>query len=423
MPRMDIRLPYRPVITRTAHYCRLTVSSRVLKTLNLSSRTGLLRPSPTLAMNARAQALREQGHDIISLAAGEPDFNTPGEVCEAAIEAIHQGFTKYTPSSGMPKLKQAVAEKFERENGLKVTPEQIVVSCGAKHSIYNALMAICEPGDEVILLAPYWMTYADQIRLAGGQPKVVHTDAQNGFVPKLEQLEEAIGPRTRAMIINTPTNPTGAVLPERALQEIATLALRRGLWIVTDEIYERLTYGEKHVSLASFGPDVASQTITITGCSKTYAMTGWRIGFAAAPLPIAKAMSTLQDQVTSNPTSFAQVGAIAALGLPSKAVDDMRDCFRARRDLMIECLAQVKGLHISVPAGAFYLFPDFRFHLAGKISSDIDLADYLLDEALVATIPGSVFEGPGHLRLSYAASTRDIEEGVKRIADSLSKLE
>jgi aspartate aminotransferase len=366
--------------------------------------------------------MKAQGIDVVSFAAGEPDFNTPDAVIEAAITALRAGFTKYTPSAGTADLKSAIVSKLERDNGLSYKPEQIVVSCGAKHSVFNTMQVLLDPGDEVILIAPYWMTYAEQVILAGGVPKVVYTTLESGFVPTYDQLREAITPRTKAIIVNSPSNPTGAVFPHQTLKEIAALALRHGFWIVSDEIYERLVYGGvQQESIASLGSDVYDRTITINGCSKSYAMTGWRIGFAAGPAPVAQAMSNFQDQVTSNPTSFAQKGAIVAFNLPADEVEAMRQEFEARRDLVVRLLRQIPGLRVPEPQGAFYVLPDASAHLTGDIKTDVDLAAYLLQEAKVATIPGSVFEGAGHLRLSYAASRADIERGVERIADALAR--
>ncbi len=393
-----------------------------MDTLRLSVRAGLLKPSPTLAVTAKANALKAEGVDVVSFAAGEPDFNTPQEICNAAIEALNAGFTKYTPSSGIPALKAAVVEKLATQNSVNVTPDQVVVSCGAKHSIYNAMQVLVDPGDEVILIAPYWMTYAEQIRLAGGVPVVIKTSAESGFVPTLDQLKEAITPRTRAIIVNSPSNPTGAMLPRETLKEIAALALRHGFWVVSDEIYERLIYGDSHTSVASLGKDIAEQTLTVGGCSKSFAMTGWRIGWVAAPLPIAKAMSNFQDQVTSNPTSFAQRGAIAAYKMDVLKVEGMRAEFEARRNLIVGLLRQIPGLTVTEPKGAFYVFPNVSEYLGGLIKDDLELANYLIEEAKVATIPGSVFEGEGHLRLSYAASRADIERGVARIGEALAKV-
>lgn len=394
-----------------------------LETLALSARAGLLRPSPTLAITAKANAMKAAGEDVVNFGAGEPDFNTPEPIIEATVDALRGGFTKYTPSAGIKELKEAVATKLLRENNVKVSPDQVVMSCGAKQSVYQTMQVLLDQGDEVILIAPYWMTYAEQIRLAGGVPKVVKAPAENGFVPSLDQLKEAIGPRTKAILINSPSNPTGAILPRGTLKEIASLALRHNLWIVTDEIYERLIYGgESHTSLASLSTEVADRTITIGGCSKSYSMTGWRIGFAAAPLPVAKALSNLQDQITSNPTSFAQKGATVAFNLPAESVEAMRAEFEARRDLISRLLGDIPGIKMPMPKGAFYAFPDVTAYLGGRIANDLDLAGYLLEEAKVAVIPGTVFEGEGHIRLTYACSRADIERGVGRIAEALSKL-
>lgn len=393
-----------------------------MNTISLSSRVSALKPSPTLSITAKANAMKAEGIDIVSFAAGEPDFNTPEPICEAAIEAIRGGFTKYTPTSGINDLKEAIVAKLARENNVQVARDQIVVSCGAKHSIYNTMVALLDPGDEVILIAPYWMTYADQIRLAGGVPVVVHTSEKNDFAPDVDKLKSAISNRTKAILINSPCNPTGAVLPRQTLKEIAALALRHNFWVVADEIYERLIYGETHQSIAALGSEIAEQTITVGGCSKSYAMTGWRIGFAAAPVPVAKAMSNFQDQVTSNPNSFAQKGAVAAFNLPSDAVEAMRVEFEGRRDLIVSLLRQIPNLKVREPKGAFYVFPDVSHYLEGEIESDMGLATYLLEHAQVATVPGSVFEGKGHLRLSYAASRENIQRGVARIADALQKL-
>ncbi|HEY0866906.1 MAG TPA: pyridoxal phosphate-dependent aminotransferase [Fimbriimonas sp.] len=390
-----------------------------METLSLSARTDLLKPSPTLSITNKANAMKAEGIDVVSFAAGEPDFNTPAPICQTAIDALNKGFTKYTPSSGTPDLKKAIVEKLQRDNGLAYTPEQIVVSCGAKHSVFNTMQVLLDPGDEVLLIAPYWMTYADQIRLAGGVPVVVRASAEAGFVPTLDQLRSAVTPRTKALILNSPSNPTGAVLPRETLKEIASLAIRHGFWIVADEIYERLVYGVEHHSIAGLGQDVYERTITINGCSKTYAMTGWRIGFAAAPAKVAKAMSNFQDQVTSNPTSFAQKGAVAAFNTPADAMEAMRAEFEARRNLILRLLAGIPDLVVPEPKGAFYVFPNFSAYLKGD--TDAGLAAYLLEEARVATVPGSVFEGEGHLRLSYAASRADIEKGVERIAEALAR--
>jgi aspartate aminotransferase len=388
----------------------------------LSKRAAALKPSPTLSVTSKAKAMKAEGIDVISFAAGEPDFNTPEEVCEAAVKALHQGFTKYTPSSGIPELKEAVVHKLKEENGLDYKPGNIVVSCGAKHSVYNSVMTLLDEGDEAILIAPYWMTYAEQIQLAGGVPVVVHTSASDDFVPDVDAIAEKITKRTKLILINSPCNPTGAVYPRKTLAAIAELAVKNGIWIISDEIYERLVYGAEHVSIASFGPEPAERTITIGGVSKTYSMTGWRIGFAAAPQNVASAMSNFQDQVTSNPTSFAQKGAVAALHLDARDIESMRREFEGRRNLIVERLSAIDGLMLGTPQGAFYAFVDFSAYLGGAVADDLAMSGYLLDEAKVATVPGSVFEGPGYLRLSYAAGRDDIMKGVERIAEALAKL-
>lgn len=372
-------------------------------------------------MAAKAKKMKAEGIPVISFAAGEPDFNTPEPICDAAIQAIRDGFTKYTAGAGTIELREAIVQKLARENGLNARPDQVVVSCGAKHSIYNALMALVEPGDEVILIAPYWMTYAEQIELAGGVPVFVDSARESGFVPDPEAIRAAVTPRTKALVLNSPCNPTGAVFPRSVLKEIAALALRHDFWIISDEIYERLTYGEPAMSVASLGREIAERTVTVNGCSKSYAMTGWRIGYAVAPLEVAQAMANLQDQVTSNPTSFAQVGAVVALGMPGDAVTAMRDEFRARRDLMAGLLAEIPGVEFAIPEGAFYIFASFSRALGLEEADDLALADRLLAEAHVAAVPGSVFRGPGYLRLSYAASQQDIHEGIDRLRSCIQR--
>lgn len=397
------------------------VTYRKVSTLELSTRAGRLQPSPTLAITAKARQLRAEGRKIISMAAGEPDFNTPRSICEAAERAMNEGVTKYTPSSGLPELKEAVAQKFQRENGLRYDPTQIVVSCGAKHSVYNALQVLIDEGDEVILIAPYWATYRDQVVLAGGTPVVHHTRYENGFQPDLDELKALITPRTKAILINTPSNPTGAAYSRQTLKQLAALALTRGLWVIADEIYERLTYdGFEHLSIASLGNEIYDRTVTISGCSKTYAMTGWRIGFAAAPAPVAKAMGMLQDQVTSNPTAFAQIGAIAALNLPATELSQMVATFAERRSLILDALRQLPNVETPSPEGAFYAFPNVSHYFEGD---DTKLTELILEKAEVAVVPGSVFEGPGHIRLSYAAKPDDIKTAVERIGNLLAELD
>jgi aspartate aminotransferase len=366
--------------------------------------------------------MKAEGIDIVSLAAGEPDFPTPEVICNAAKQALDEGFTRYAPTPGLPGLRQLISEKLTKENHIAVTPANIVVSCGAKHSLYNAMQVLLDPGDEVIVFSPCWMTYLEQIRLAGAVPVEVKTTAESGFCPTLDDLKLSITPRTKAIIINSPSNPTGAVLSRQSLKEIAAVALRHELWVISDEIYEKLIYDVEHVSIASLGKEIAEQTITIGGCSKTYAMTGWRIGFMAAPLEVAKAVSNLQDQVTSNAVTFAQKGAIAALKMPDSEIEKVRQSFQRRRDLILSLLNEIPDVTTSKPDGAFYVMPDISAYYNDRIKDDCKMADYLLEEAKVAVVPGSVFGGAGHVRLSYAASEKNISEGVTRIAAALQLL-
>lgn len=391
-------------------------------TLTLSSHAGIARPSPTLSITAKAKALQAAGADVIAFGAGEPDFNTPEPICLAAKAAIDRGFTKYTVTTGMIELKEAVSEKLQADNGLDYAPDQIVVSCGAKQCLFNTLWVLAGPGDEVILIGPYWMTYADQVRLVGATPVVVHTRADDNFVPSYEALRDAITPRTKAIMINSPSNPTGAVYPRQTLKEIAQLALRHDLWVIADEIYEKLVYEGEHVSIGSLGRDILQRTVTIGGCSKSYAMTGWRIGYMAAPQEVVKAVSAFQDQVTSNPTSFAQIGAITALGLDSTSIEVMRSEFDARRNLGFAELSKIPNLRVPKPMGAFYFFVDISAHLGGRLKTDAELAEYLLEQVHVATVPGSVFEGDGFLRISYTASQDNIRRGIQRIGEALGRL-
>lgn len=373
-------------------------------------------------MTARANELKASGKDVVSFAAGEPDFATPIPVCEAAIEAIKAGKTKYAPSRGVPELRQAIIAKCQRENGFEARADQIVVGTGAKQCLYNALQVLIGPGDEVVLFGPYWMTYADQILLAGGKPVVVQTTVEDGFVPTAAAFAAAITPRTKAVVLNTPSNPTGAMIPPETLGQIVRVALENDLWIISDEIYERLTYGSAHVSVVTLVPEAAERTVTVLGCSKSYSMTGWRIGFSISTVAVASAMSNLQDQVTSNATTFSQFGAVAALNLPPSVVEEMRVEFQTRRDLMVEAIRPASQVKLVVPQGAFYLFADFSAYLGGRVRTDVELAEHLLDSALVACVPGSVFEGPGCLRFSYATSRENIAKGMARVVDALQTL-
>lgn len=357
--------------------------------------------------------MRSEGKDVISFAAGEPDFNTPEEIRDAAKQALDDGLTKYTSARGMTALRKAIVEKLERENHITADIDMITVSCGAKQCLYNALMALVGPGDEVVVFAPYWPTYVDQVRLCGAQPVVVHTTAESGFRPTIEQIKAALTPKTRAIMINSPNNPTGAVWDRQLIKEIAALALRHDIWILSDEIYERLIYEGQHQSVAALSKEVAERTVTILGCSKSFAMTGWRIGFACAPAELTSQMANIQDQVTSNAVSFAQAGAIHALQMDRSVVDEMREIFRGRREQLFSALSMVDSLQVHKAEGAFYLFPK----LVGDNTNCEQVASQLLTEKAVAVVPGVAFGAPGYLRLSYATDSKSIAEGAARIQD------
>lgn len=357
--------------------------------------------------------MRSEGKDVISFAAGEPDFNTPEEIRDAAKQALDEGLTKYTSARGMTALREAIVAKLERENHIAADLDMITVSCGAKQCLYNALMALVGPGDEVIVFAPYWPTYVDQVRLCGAIPVVVHTNAESGFRPNIEQIKTALTSNTKAIIINSPNNPTGAVWDRQLIKDIAALALRNNLWILSDEIYERLIYDGEHQSVAALSKEVAASTVTILGCSKSFAMTGWRIGFACAQPELTSQMANIQDQVTSNAVSFAQAGAIHALGMDRSVVDDMREIFRGRRESLFDALSKIEKLQVHKSEGAFYLFPK----LVGDNTNCEEVASQLLTEKAVAVVPGVAFGAPGYLRLSYATDSKSIAEGSSRMQD------
>ncbi|HXG24780.1 MAG TPA: pyridoxal phosphate-dependent aminotransferase [Chthonomonadales bacterium] len=392
--------------------------------MQISQRAQRTNPSPTLAVTAKANRLKAEGADICSFAAGEPDFDTPDFIKEAAIRALADGKTKYTPSSGIDALKDAICAKFERDNGLKYSRENIIISVGAKHSLYNAFQTICDPGDEVLIPAPCWVTYPEQVKLADAVPIFVPCDPENDFQPVLPALAEAITPRTRAILVNSPGNPTGGVFSRETLEEIATLALKHNLYIISDEIYEKIIYdGRKHVSVASFDEEVKRHTITINGCSKAYSMTGWRIGYAAAEVELTQAMSRLQDQSTSNPTSIAQFAAVAALNGPEEKLQEMVRAFDARRRLIVDRLNAIPGVKCRLPGGAFYAFADVSgVYALSDIKGSDALADYLLDEARIAVIPGSGFGADDFIRLSYATSLESIEKGMERMNAAIRQL-
>lgn len=379
--------------------------------MELSDRASLLTPSLTLAIDSKAKAMKAEGIDVCSFGAGEPDFDTPEHIKAAAMASLEAGFTKYTPSSGTPELRSAISEKFLRDNNLDYKPQQIIVSNGAKHSCFNAILAVCGPGDEVIIPAPYWLSYPEMVRLAGAEPVFVQTTEENGWKMTPEEFENAMTPRTKMVIINTPGNPTGSVYTRAELQKLAEVAIEEEIVILSDEIYEKLTYdGAEHVSIASLSPEAYDLTITINGLSKAYAMTGWRLGYLGAPDPIARAIDSIQSHSTSNPCSFAQKGGLAALKGDQQPVVDMREEFDMRRQYMFERISAVPNVTAVKPLGAFYVLANIgRLQLTSQ-----NFADRLLSKANVAVVPGIAFGDDRTIRFSYATSLDVIKKGLDR---------
>lgn len=382
--------------------------------MQLSSRVETLTPSLTLAIDAKAKAMKAEGIDVCGFGAGEPDYDTPDHIKAAAQAALETGFTKYTPSSGTPELRQAISEKFSADNGLEYKPSQVIVSNGAKQSCYNAILAVCEPGDEVIIPAPYWLSYPEMVRLVGAEPVIVPTTEENGWKITPEQFEEAMTPKTKMIIINSPGNPTGSLYTREELRAISEVAAEEEIYILSDEIYEKLTYdGAEHVSIASLTPEAYDLTITVNGFSKAYAMTGWRLGYLGAPEAIAKAIDSLQSHSTSNPCSFAQKGGLAALKGDQQCVADMREEFNLRREYMYGRLSSIPGISAVKPLGAFYVLANIS--ALGLTSTNF--ADRLLSKANVAVVPGIAFGDDRTVRLSYATSLDVIKKGLDRIEE------
>jgi aspartate aminotransferase len=394
--------------------------------MKLTARVRGIKPSPTLSMAAEAAALIAEGRDIVDLSAGEPDFDTPEHVKAAAREALAQGKTKYTPVGGTTALKDAIREKLRRDNALVYERNEVMASCGGKHALYNAFQALFEEGDEVVVPAPYWVSYTDMLLLAGATPRIVETSPEQDFRMSAAQLDAACGPRTVGLVLNSPSNPTGAVYSSDELRALAQVALRRKLIVFTDDIYEHIAE-RKIENIGALVPELRPQLVVVNAVSKSYAMTGWRIGFTAAPAPLISAMTALQSQSTSNPTSIAQAAAVAALTGPQECVHAMAREFLARRDLVVEGLRAIPGLQTTKPEGAFYVFPDFSAFFGrrgpdGEVASASDLGAYLLRHASVASVPGEGFGAPRHIRLSYAAPRAVLEEGIIRIRDALARL-
>ena len=394
----------------------------------LAERVKVIKASATIAINEKAIKMRAQGIDVISFAVGEPDFDTPENIKKAAVDAIESGFTKYTAVAGIAELKVAIAEKFHNDNGLTYKPSQISVSCGAKHALYNLAQALWDKGDEIIIPAPYWVSYTDQVILTGATPVILDTSKFENFAISRDDLKALITPRTRAIIINSPSNPTGKVYSRSELEIIAQLAVENDLLIISDEIYEKLLYDDtEFVSIGSLGNEILQRTITVNGVSKAYAMTGWRIGYAAGPEKIIQAVNKIQGQATSSTNSIAQKASIAALSGPQTQIENMRREYQKRRDYIVNELNAIEGIDCSVPSGAFYVYPNvsklYGFKYGDQaITDSVGFCGYILDETQVALVPGLAFGTDDFVRISYATSMENIKTGMGRIKRALEKL-
>ncbi|MBO5136536.1 MAG: pyridoxal phosphate-dependent aminotransferase [Clostridia bacterium] len=386
----------------------------------ISEKAKKISPSPTLALDAKFKQMKKQGIPVVGFGAGEPDFETPENIKKAGIKAIEEGFTRYTPASGTVELKEAVCAKFKRDLGLDYKPENIVISNGGKHSLTNIFMCICEPGDEVIIPAPFWVSYPEMVKMADGKPVYLNTTEENDFKFTAEELKDAITDKTRALILNSPSNPTGMVYTKEELEEIAKVVVEKDIYVVFDEIYEKLVYEGTHTNIATLGEDIKEKTIIVNGLAKAYAMTGWRIGYTASSAALAKAMGNLQSHATSNPNSIAQAAAVEALNGDQSSVKVMFDEYIKRRDYMVERISKIEGISCVKPNGAFYVFINLK-NVLGKeyygkvISTASEMCDDMLEKALVALVPSEGFGIDGYARLSYATSMETIEEGLNRI--------
>ncbi len=383
--------------------------------MEIAERMKQIAPSMTLAIDAKAKKLKEEGQDILNFGAGEPDFNTPIPICEAAKKAIDEGHHKYTPAAGTLELRKTIGQYLNQQYKVQYEPGDIVVSCGAKHSLYNAFLALVNPGDEVLVPSPFWVSYPEQVKFAGGVPVFVNCPETNEFKLTPDALKTRITPRTKVLILNSPSNPTGAVVGRKAMEGIAELVVKHKIWVISDEIYSKLIYGEEHVCFPSLSKEVAAQTILVNGMSKSYAMTGWRLGYAAGPSKVMKIIGDFQSHSTSNATAIVQKAGVAALAMPDSEIQKMVEVFRKRRDLIVEGLNNIPGVKCLKPAGAFYVFPNVKALFKPGRANSMELSDYLLDKAKVAITPGIAFGVEEYLRLSYATSENSIQEGLKRI--------
>jgi aspartate aminotransferase len=377
-------------------------------------------------MTSKAEELRAKGVDVINLSVGEPDFPTPQNIQNAAIKAMSDGYTRYTPGAGMMELRQAAADKMKRDNNLDYDPKEIIISCGGKHSLYNACQVLFQTGDEVIIFAPYWVSFPDFVLITGATPIFVDTDASKQFEPDFDDLASKLTSITKGIIINSPSNPTGGVWSDEAVKKVLAIAKERDIWVFSDECYEQLTYDVKYVSTATLTDD-ADKVLTFQSCSKTYAMTGWRIGYTAGDSAVIKAMSKLQGQSTSCPNSIAQVAAIEALSGDQSAVTEMRDAFKVRRKFIVNRLNSIEGVTCEMPGGAFYVFPEFKDYIGKsfngeKINTSLDLSMYFLNEKAVVTVAGDSFGAPNNIRFSYAASEEELNKALDRVEEALHNL-
>jgi len=397
-------------------------------TRRISARVAAITESATLAVDAKAKALRAAGEPVIGFGAGEPDFPTPDHIVEAAVQACRTPrYHKYTPAGGLPELREAIAAKTKRDSGYDVSAAQVLVTNGGKHAVHNSFATLLDPGDEVLLPAPYWTTYPEPIRLAGGEPVVLPTDESTGFRVTVDQLDAATTDRTKVLMFVSPSNPTGAVYPRDEVEAIGRWAADRGIWVITDEIYEHLTYGDHEFnSIATLVPELADRVVVVNGVAKTYAMTGWRVGWMIGPPDVVKAATNLQSHATSNVANVSQVAALAAVSGDLEAVAGMRAAFERRGRTMHRLLSGIPGVHALEPQGAFYAFPNLSAYLGRDIrgtrpATTVELCGVLLDEAKVAVVPGEAFDAPGYARLSYALGDDDLGEGCQRIADLLAE--
>ncbi|MEW6515793.1 MAG: pyridoxal phosphate-dependent aminotransferase [candidate division FCPU426 bacterium] len=395
--------------------------------MQIARRMQRISPSPTLAIDAKAKQMKASGIDIINFGAGEPDFDTPEYIKQAAIAAIQAGYTKYTPASGSPELKEAVCEKFRRENGLDYSMKEVIINCGAKHSIYNVFQVLINPGDEVLIPAPYWVTYPEAVKLAGGKPVFIKTTEKTGFKVPASVLRRKITAKTKMVVINSPSNPTGGVYTPEELKELMKVAMGKKIYVLSDEIYEHLVYdGAKHVSPAAVLPEAKAWTVVINGVSKSFSMTGWRIGYTAGPEAVISAMGNLQSHSTSNPTSIAMKAAVAALTKPAQELPKMQAAFKERRDFIVSRLNAIGGVTCLKPQGAFYVFPNIGALLGQRLGGTLmstgqQIAEYLLEKARVAVVPGDGFGADEYLRISYATSMENLKQGMARIEAALAE--